>query len=132
MLRESKSLSLDRAYFSVPEEVCFPTSEGEVAYGYFYPPANKDFTAPGGGNTFMANITLVYVRNKEDLNIRNNKLSYLNIKHLLWIQSILFLCTYYLGERGEYRFHFVSMSIVKIYPKKKNVCILEKNAIFLQ
>ncbi|XP_052768576.1 uncharacterized peptidase YuxL-like isoform X2 [Mya arenaria] len=48
VLRESKSLSVDKAYFSIPKEITWTTSGGEKAYGYFYPPVNKDFTAPEG------------------------------------------------------------------------------------
>ena len=47
ILRESKSLSLDTDYYSIPEEISWPTTEGHTAHGYYYPPANKDFNAPG-------------------------------------------------------------------------------------
>ena len=48
VLRESKSLDMDPGYFSIPEEIQWKTTEGDVSYGYFYPPINKDFTAPEG------------------------------------------------------------------------------------
>ena len=48
ILRESKSLDMDPGYFSIPEEIVWKTTEGDVSYGYFYPPINKDFKGPEG------------------------------------------------------------------------------------
>lgn len=45
---ESQERVCDEKYFSIGEEISFPTSEGDFAYGFFYPPANKDFVAPQG------------------------------------------------------------------------------------
>ena len=47
VLRESKKTTLDSGYFSIAEEVTWSTTEGDISYGYFYPPKNKDFQAPG-------------------------------------------------------------------------------------
>jgi dipeptidyl aminopeptidase/acylaminoacyl peptidase len=47
-VRESSKEPLDPAYVSVPRAVEFPTGAGEVAHGFYYPPANPDFTAPEG------------------------------------------------------------------------------------
>src|SRR5207237_5284918 len=33
---------------STPRPIEFPTSEGDTAYGFYYPPANADFEAPPG------------------------------------------------------------------------------------
>lgn len=35
-------------YLSTPEIITFPTGDGEVAHGVYYPPANADFEAPEG------------------------------------------------------------------------------------
>jgi len=44
VLKESKSLSLDEGYFSIPEEeVKWKTTDNDMSYGYYYPPQNKDF-----------------------------------------------------------------------------------------
>jgi dipeptidyl aminopeptidase/acylaminoacyl peptidase len=45
-LRASFELAVDPAYLSRPEEITFPTTEGEVAYALYYPPANPDVTRP--------------------------------------------------------------------------------------
>jgi dipeptidyl aminopeptidase/acylaminoacyl peptidase len=38
----------DPGYVSVAESVEFPTGNGDTAYGYFYPPANRDHAPPRG------------------------------------------------------------------------------------
>jgi dipeptidyl aminopeptidase/acylaminoacyl peptidase len=48
VVRQSSTVSVDEAYISVPESVSFPTENGLTAFGLFYPPRNKDFTAPAG------------------------------------------------------------------------------------
>jgi dipeptidyl aminopeptidase/acylaminoacyl peptidase len=48
VLRRSRSLDLDPGYLSLPQAVEFPTGGGLKAHGFFYPPANRDFTAPPG------------------------------------------------------------------------------------
>jgi len=46
VLRRSSTLDLDPGYLSIPQPITFPTTDGQVAYGFFYPPKNKDFAAP--------------------------------------------------------------------------------------
>ncbi len=46
VLRKSSELVIDPGYLSVPEAIAFPTANGQTAYGFYYPPKNKDFTAP--------------------------------------------------------------------------------------
>lgn len=48
VLRASREVTIDRAYFSIPQHIAFPTTGGLTAYGYYYPPTNPDFTAPEG------------------------------------------------------------------------------------
>jgi dipeptidyl aminopeptidase/acylaminoacyl peptidase len=47
-VREASEQAVDSAYVSEPRAVEFPTADGEVAYGFFYPPANPGFVAPEG------------------------------------------------------------------------------------
>lgn len=35
-------------YFSIPQRISFPTSHGDEAYAWYYPPTNPDFRAPQG------------------------------------------------------------------------------------
>jgi len=50
VLRCSAELGADHGglagYLSAPEPIAYPTAGGEMAYGLFYPPANRDFIAP--------------------------------------------------------------------------------------
>lgn len=48
VLRRSEETSIDRAYLSIPEPVEFPTEGGKTAHAFFYPPRNRDYTAPAG------------------------------------------------------------------------------------
>jgi dipeptidyl aminopeptidase/acylaminoacyl peptidase len=48
ILRRSREVSIDAGYLTQPLAVEFPTERGLTAHGYFYPPANCDFTAPEG------------------------------------------------------------------------------------
>lgn len=48
VIRRSSDIDLDPGYLSVPEPVEFPTDNGKTAYGFFYPPKNKNYTAPPG------------------------------------------------------------------------------------
>ncbi len=45
-LRAPRQLGLDPGLLPPPEEITYPTGEGEVAYGRFYQPANPDFEGP--------------------------------------------------------------------------------------
>ena len=47
-VRESRRLSVDPSYFSVPQAIEFPTEGAMVAHAFYYPPANPDFEAPSG------------------------------------------------------------------------------------
>jgi dipeptidyl aminopeptidase/acylaminoacyl peptidase len=46
--RWSRPLSVDASYFSIPEEIEFPTEDGLSAFAFYYPPVNPDFVAPDG------------------------------------------------------------------------------------
>ena len=46
VLRRSTQLEIDKGYLSVPQAVEFPTENGLTAYGFFYPPQNRDYAAP--------------------------------------------------------------------------------------
>ncbi|MBN1283854.1 MAG: S9 family peptidase [Anaerolineae bacterium] len=48
ILRRASTLEIDPGYVSIPEAIEFPTENGLTAYAFFYPPQNKDFTAPAG------------------------------------------------------------------------------------
>jgi len=67
LLRQSANLHVDEGYLSSPQEVEFPTAGGKTAFGFFYRPKNKDYSAPAaekppllvfshGGPTGMASI----------------------------------------------------------------------------
>ena len=43
---ESSSLDVPASYFSVPEEIEFPTEGGKTAHAFYYPPTNPDYEAP--------------------------------------------------------------------------------------
>jgi len=46
VLRRSSDLSIDPGYLSIPQAIEFPTENGLTAFGFFYPPKNRDFAAP--------------------------------------------------------------------------------------
>jgi len=46
VLRRSSSLEIDSGYLSTPQSIAFPTENGLTSYAFFYPPQNKDYTAP--------------------------------------------------------------------------------------
>jgi dipeptidyl aminopeptidase/acylaminoacyl peptidase len=48
VLRRSSTLEIDTAYLSTPRAVEFPTEDGRTAHGFFYPPKNRDYSAPDG------------------------------------------------------------------------------------
>src|ERR1700682_4201817 len=48
VIRRSGDVSGPSTYLSVPEAIEFPTKGGVTAHGFFYPPKNPDYEAPGG------------------------------------------------------------------------------------
>jgi len=48
VLRRSSQLEIDPGYLSVPKSVSYPSAGGRTAHAFYYPPANRDFTAPDG------------------------------------------------------------------------------------
>lgn len=48
VLRRSSPLAIDPGYISMAKPIKFPTESGREAYAFFYPPNNKDFSAPEG------------------------------------------------------------------------------------
>ncbi len=47
-LRRASSIEVDPGYLSTPRPITFPTENGLIAHGIFYPPRNGDFAAPEG------------------------------------------------------------------------------------
>ena len=47
-MRRSSDARVDPAYLSVPRAVTFPTTGGQTAHAFYYPPANRDAQAPPG------------------------------------------------------------------------------------
>ncbi|MCZ6501811.1 MAG: S9 family peptidase [Gammaproteobacteria bacterium] len=47
VIKQSTVLELDKGYLSVPETIEFPAEDGEHAHAFHYPPANRDYEAPG-------------------------------------------------------------------------------------
>jgi len=45
VIRQSSQLSIDLGFISVPEAIAFPTSDNLIAYGWYYPPQNKNYQA---------------------------------------------------------------------------------------
>jgi dipeptidyl aminopeptidase/acylaminoacyl peptidase len=48
VVREAAEQPLDSAYASIPRPIEFPSGDGEVARGFYYPPASPDFEGPAG------------------------------------------------------------------------------------
>ena len=48
VVRRSNPAAVDPEYLSAPETIEFPTEGGLTAHAFFYPPRNRDFTAPEG------------------------------------------------------------------------------------
>ena len=48
VIKRSSDLAIDPGYLSAPRTLEFPTTGGLTAFGFFYPPTNRDFTAPAG------------------------------------------------------------------------------------
>ena len=46
VLRSPTDADLDPGYISVAEPVSWTSTDGETAYGFYYPPTNRDFTGP--------------------------------------------------------------------------------------
>jgi dipeptidyl aminopeptidase/acylaminoacyl peptidase len=43
-----EALEVDAGFLSIPQNIEFPTTLGQTAYGYYYAPLNKDYTGPQG------------------------------------------------------------------------------------
>ncbi|MGD9711931.1 MAG: prolyl oligopeptidase family serine peptidase [Thermomicrobiales bacterium] len=48
VLRSSSDVEIERPFLSVPGSLSFPTTDGQISHGFFYPPQNGDFHAPEG------------------------------------------------------------------------------------
>jgi dipeptidyl aminopeptidase/acylaminoacyl peptidase len=46
VIRRSSSLEIDAGYLSPPRAVEFPTEHGLTAHAFYYPPKNRDYSAP--------------------------------------------------------------------------------------
>ncbi|NOT55305.1 MAG: S9 family peptidase [Deltaproteobacteria bacterium] len=46
VLRRSSTLTIDPGYIAAPQAIEFPTENGRTAHALFYPPSNRDYTAP--------------------------------------------------------------------------------------
>jgi dipeptidyl aminopeptidase/acylaminoacyl peptidase len=46
VLRRSSEIKVDPDYLSIPQAIEFPTEHGLMAHAFFYPPRNRDYTAP--------------------------------------------------------------------------------------
>jgi dipeptidyl aminopeptidase/acylaminoacyl peptidase len=69
VLRRTSEQDIDEGYLSIAQPIEFPTSNGQTAHAFFYPPHNRDFAAPEterplllvkshGGPTAMASTAL--------------------------------------------------------------------------
>ena len=69
ILRRASEHAIDEGYLSIAQAVEFPTTDGQTAHAFFYPPRNRDFAAPPnerppllvkshGGPTAAASTTL--------------------------------------------------------------------------
>ena len=50
LIRASRVNSVDSGYLSIPQMIEFPTENGLTAHALYYPPTNRDFTAPEGSS----------------------------------------------------------------------------------
>ena len=48
VLRRSSRNKIDPGYISIPATIEFPTTQGQTAHAFFYPPHNKNYRAPAG------------------------------------------------------------------------------------
>jgi len=46
IIKQSSETEIDPGYISTPEAIEFPTENGKTAYAWYYPPKNKDCSAP--------------------------------------------------------------------------------------
>ena len=69
VLKQAGDLNIDLGYLALPEAIAFPTTDKLTAQAWYYPPTNKDFSAPAkelpplivkshGGPTAAASIDL--------------------------------------------------------------------------
>jgi dipeptidyl aminopeptidase/acylaminoacyl peptidase len=47
-VRSASEEAIDDGYIPIPQAIEFPTSGGETAHGFYYPPTNADFEGPDG------------------------------------------------------------------------------------
>ena len=48
VIKQTNSLDIDDAYFSIAETIEFPTADNETAHAFFYPPCNNDYQGVDG------------------------------------------------------------------------------------
>ncbi|MEO6163360.1 MAG: prolyl oligopeptidase family serine peptidase [Candidatus Binatia bacterium] len=48
VLRRSRETTVNTGYLAAARAIEFPTEQGLTAYGYFYPPKNRDYAGPAG------------------------------------------------------------------------------------
>lgn len=46
VLRRSNAVAIDEGYLSIAQPIEFPTEQNRTAYAFFYPPKNRDYSAP--------------------------------------------------------------------------------------
>ncbi len=46
ILKSSGSIDIDHGHFSRPQQIAFPTSDGQAAHAFYYPPTNPDHAGP--------------------------------------------------------------------------------------
>ena len=50
VLQRASKIDIDSSFISEPQAIEFPTESGLTAYGFYYPPKNADFAAPGAAS----------------------------------------------------------------------------------
>lgn len=48
ILGKSDKIDIPESFFSIAQPIAFPSAEGRISYGYYYPPKSKDFKGPIG------------------------------------------------------------------------------------
>ncbi|MEP7379926.1 MAG: S9 family peptidase [Chloroflexota bacterium] len=48
VLKQAYELTVDAGYISAPEAITFPTTDGDVAHAWYYPPTNPEYAGPEG------------------------------------------------------------------------------------